>query len=190
MKWVSHQIITTSAVLVVTGSPALAVMAGAMSPLPDKIDHICGVFGRMPIRMFNHREHSHYWGYWAVIAIFAYAYMKKNGVFLTDTYSYLSLGKLLVSSGDLAWVKDFLLPNLVFWGALGSLFHIFEDFFSGMGVPLVFPNKISPHISLYKTGGISEYLLTAAVSFVLIAFYMSKSPTLYAVQNVWIRCFQ
>ena len=188
MKWVSHQLVTASAVVAVTGSPTLAIIAGSLSPLPDKIDQLCGVFGRMPIRMFNHREHSHYWGYWALIAMFAFGYMKNNLLILSDLYDYLAVFKMALR-GDYQTAWAFLWPNLAFWGAIGSLFHIAEDFFSGMGVPLFRPNKLSPHIKLYTTGGISEFLVTTVCSGALLMFYLYGGSCSMAVQQMFRNWF-
>lgn len=189
MKWLSHQIVTTTAVLAITGNPVMAVMAGGISPLPDKIDHFCGVYGRKPIRMFNHREHSHYWGYWLLIAVFSFIYMKDNGLLLTSTFDYVGVSRLLLF-GDFQTVGKFLFPNIAFWGAVGCLFHIFEDFFSGMGVPLVTPTKLSPHIKLYTGGGFSEYFIVVLSSLFFVIFYMVPSSVRDMINGLFMMSFR
>lgn len=184
MKWVNHQLVTSSAVLALTGSPVMAVLAGGMSPLPDKIDHLCGAFGRTPIKIISHREHSHYWLYWVIVAVLAYMELRNNNLWLLDAMDYIALAKLFLS-GNFSTVGEFLLPNLMFWGAVGSLFHIFEDFFSGKGIPLVFPHKISPHIHLYTVGRFSEYIVALFASVACFLAYWFPSEAGNAVRS-WI----
>lgn len=162
----------------------MGVMAGAFSPLPDKIDRFCGVYGRKLIKLFNHREHSHYWGYWALIAVFSYLHMKEHGYLLIDWSDYIRVFQYaLVGDISTAWAYYF--PNIAFWGSIGSLFHIFEDFFSGMGVPIVFPNKLSPHIHLYTGGGFSEYLVAILASTACFLAYWYPTPMICSVQKLF-----
>lgn len=159
MKWVSHQLVTATGVYALTGSSLAAVLAGAFATLPDKIDILCGAFGGKAIHLFSHRKHSHYWGYWFIISACSLMYLKTHGLMLASAGEYVAtLTSALDGNPRLAC--ETILVNLAFWATLGSCLHIFEDFFSGMGVPLAVPTRISPHLRLYKTGSFSETLCT------------------------------
>lgn len=152
-------------------------LGGAFSPLPDKIDIVCGAFGDRAFRLFSHRKHSHYWGYWLLFAVALFMYMKGSGLMLMNPNEYISTAKAaLHGSWETAGV--ILLTNLGFWASVGSLLHIAEDFFSGMGVPLVVPDEISSHIKLYKTGSMSEMLFTTIVvaAFLFFSFDTAVAP--------------
>jgi len=175
LKWVSHQVVTTTAMLALTGNPFFAVLTGGLSPLPDKIDFLCGGLGRMPFHLFHHRQHSHYWLYWFLLAMFSYSYMVQRGLLLGRFSAYGGV-TLFFLQGNAENALEFLLPNLLFWASIASLFHIAEDFFSGMGVPLIFPTKISPHIQLYKGGGPSECLVAALAAIAFLSLYVNPTP--------------
>lgn len=181
MKWVNHQLVTTTAMLAATGNPFFAILTGGLSLLPDKIDFLCGGLGRMPFHLFHHRQHSHYWLYWVILAVSSYSYMESNVLMLGSFSDYvrISLGAI---HGGTESAAQYLIPNLLFWASIGSLFHIFEDFFSGMGVPLLFPTKLSPHIQIYTGGKISEYLVSFVVSMTCLYSYLMPS---LAQKSMW-----
>ena len=176
VRWKYHQLVTTSAVLAATGNPFFAFLSGALSPLPDKIDFLCGALGGMPFHLFRHRQHSHYWLYWVLIILYTYPYMWKYGLILTSFSDLVDLG-LLAFHGQHELAFQVLLPNLVFWGCVGSLFHIAEDFFSGMGVPLLFPTKMSPHVKIYQGHSFSEVAFSLVLTAGFLYFWFVPSPT-------------
>ena len=176
MKWISHQLITASAVLAATDNPTMAILAGAMSPLPDKVDLLCGAYGQSRIQLYSHRKYSHFWGFWTILGMATFVLITRHGALLSSFGDYIVMFGKLASGDDGVKIVTVLLSNLAFWASIGSLFHIFEDFFSGMGVPLVFPNKISPHIKLYKTGALSEYIVTFCATSLCLWLFLEHNP--------------
>lgn len=118
MKWVSHQLLTGTAVLAVTENPLLALIAAQGAVYPDVIERI------LPV---SHRTWTHWWPVYVVPLIGCYYLLQTVG--LSAVVSLDTLGYILQAyPGETVHLY---LKWSVFWFLIGALAHLIEDLATG-----------------------------------------------------------
>ena len=134
MMWLSHRVVTASAVLVATHNLWFVVAATAGSTFPDKVEQwLPGDWRR------HHRRASHWWPLYLV------PFLACNGI-------------LFASRGESCFRTDrfFDVFVLLSWFIIGCLMHILEDSVCGK-IPVWRPQKrVFLFPRLFYTGSVGE----------------------------------
>lgn len=145
MKWINHKLTTFGMSYAATRSVPFSALAAVASAAPDLIEE-----GPLKIRFLQHRGLSHSPVFW--VLLFAALYV---------ALGYMKAQDALAAMGSLPYnAYDIVFKSLVALSA-GVLGHLLVDALSKSGIPVLGGKRLA--LGLYKTHGLSEYIVAAAI---------------------------
>jgi len=160
MKWVSHKIITGTAIYTFTGDAFATIVSVAGSTIPDAIE---GKPDNNPFWHKYHRGLSHWFVPYLTFALIFLITAKVKGIMSVTAKNFIPL-LMNYSSLTIIYFAGFFL--------LGCSMHIFEDFFCGK-IPSLNPNK-RVGFKLFYVGSHVEYAVTLSAIILFITIILLK----------------